>query len=270
MRLSILAENFTRSSNIIPEYGLSMHLATADVSILIDTAQGIGLFSNARTMGVDLAGLNMLALSHGHFDHTNGIANLLTFHGPMPIWAHPAVEAPHSRFVNGRKYFIGCHLNRAAVDLRPVTGRTEISRGVWAIEVPAERRDPQLVQNPAHLVLDGPNGLVPDPFEDDLSFVVEGNKGLTVLLGCSHAGVANILEEVSRLFNTRSFANVIGGMHMADQDEPFVLRVTDVLAGRFRVDAWRPCHCTGFHAAATLACRGQNVDWGYAGTALEL
>lgn len=270
MRLTILAENFTRSPYIVPEYGLSMHVATPDASILIDTAQGIGLFNNARTMGIDLAEIDMLALSHGHFDHADGVASLLKFHGPMPVWAHPAVEAAHYRFVNGRKYFIGCHLSRAAVDLRPATGKTEISRRVWAVEVPASRRDPQFAQNGAHLVLDGPDGLVPDPFEDEISFVVEGEKGLSVLLGCAHAGVVNILEEVSDLFGTRSFAYVIGGMHMADQDEPFVERVTGTLAGRFKVDSWRPCHCTGFHAAATLACRGQSVDWGYAGTTMDL
>ncbi len=270
MRLSILAENFTRSPYIKPEYGLSLHIATKDASILVDTAQGIGLFDNARTMGIDLAGLDMLALSHGHFDHINGVASLYTFHGPMPIWAHPAVEARHSRFSNGKMHFIGLHLNRAAVDLHYATGKTEIAPKFWALEVPANRRDPQLVQNAAHLVLDGPDGLVPDPFEDDLSFVVEGEKGLSVLLGCAHAGVVNILEEVSRVFGTRSFYTVAGGMHMADQDEPFIQRVAGALAGRFTVDAWRPCHCTGFRAAAALACHGQNVDWGYAGTFLEL
>lgn len=270
MRLSILAENFTRSPFIKPEYGLSMHLATKDASILFDTAQGIGLFDNARTMGIDLENLNFLALSHGHFDHVNGVASLLTFCGPLPVWAHPAVEARHARFKNGKAHFIGFHVNRAEVDLHPVTGQTELAPGVWAIEVPAERRDPGLVQNSSHLVLDSPNGIVPDPFEDDLSFVVKGEKGLSVILGCAHAGIVNILEEVSRVFGTHSFSYVVGGMHLADQKEDFIQGIVRELSGRFKVGAWRPCHCTGFYAAAALAGRGQNVDWGYAGTALDL
>lgn len=270
MRLSILAENSTRSPYIRPEYGLSIHLATKDASILVDTAQGIGLFDNARTLGVDLEKLDMLALSHGHFDHVNGVPQLLTLHGPLPIWAHPAVETSHSRLKNGKLHFIGFHCNRDNVDLRPVTEHTEIAPKVWALEVPAERRDPDLFRNPAHLVVNSPDGIVQDPFEDDISFIVEGEKGLSVVLGCAHAGVVNILEEASRVFGTRSFASVVGGMHLADQEESFVQRAVGALAERFKVESWRPCHCTGFHAASALAIRGQNVDWGYAGTILDL
>jgi len=270
MRLSILAENSTRSPFIRPEYGLSIHLATPTESILVDTAQGIGLFDNARTIGVDLEKLDLLALSHGHFDHVNGVPQLLTLRGPIPVWAHPSVGTSHSRFKNGKAHFIGFHVNLDSVDFRPATGHTEIAPKVWAVEVPAERRDPSLFKNPAHLVVAGPDGVEPDPFEDDLSFVVEGEKGLSIILGCAHAGVVNILEEVSRIFGTHSFACVVGGMHLADQDEVLVQRVVGALADRFKVDEWRPCHCTGFHAASVLACRGQNVDWGYAGTAMDL
>jgi len=80
----------------------------------------------------------------------------------------------------------------------------------------------------------------------------------------------NILEEVARVFGTRTFFTVAGGMHMADLGEAVVERITGVLAGRFSVHGWYPCHCTGFKAASLLASRGQNVDWGYAGTSIEL
>jgi 7,8-dihydropterin-6-yl-methyl-4-(beta-D-ribofuranosyl)aminobenzene 5'-phosphate synthase len=270
MRLSIIAENSTRSPFIQPEYGLSLHVSTGEASILVDTAQGMGFFANAGRMGIDLTALDMLALSHGHFDHVGGVASLYSLHGPMPLWAHPAVDGRHSRLKNGKVHFIGFHVNKAAIDFRPVTGQVEIASRFWALEVPMERRDPEFMKNPSHLVLDGPGGPIPDPFEDDLSFVVEGEKGISVLLGCAHAGVVNILEEVARVFGTRTFFTVAGGMHMADLGEAVVERITGVLAGRFSVHGWYPCHCTGFKAASLLASRGQNVDWGYAGTSIEL
>lgn len=270
MRLSIIAENSTRSPFIQPEYGLSLHVSTGESSILVDTAQGLGLFSNARRMGIDLAALDMLALSHGHFDHVGGVASLYSFHGSMPVWAHPSVDGRHSRMKNGRAHFIGFHVNKAAIDFRPVTGQLEIAPRFWVLEVPKERRDPEFMKNPSHLVLDGPGGPIPDPFEDDLSFVVEGEKGLSVLLGCAHAGVVNILAEVARVFGTRTIFAVAGGMHMADQGEEVVKKIVGVLAGQFSVGMWYPCHCTGFRAASLLASLGQNVDWGYAGTSIEL
>lgn len=270
MRLSILAENSTRSPFILPEYGLSLHVEVGGTSILIDTAQGIGLFPNAARMGIDLAKLDLMALSHGHFDHVGGVAPLYSFHGPMPVWAHPSVDARHSRKKNDRVHFIGFHLNRNAVDFHPVTGHLELAPRFWAVEVPRDRRDPEFMKNPPHLVLEGPDGLVPDPFDDDLSFVVEGEQGLSVLLGCAHAGVVNILEEVARVFRTRSFFTVVGGMHMADQDDAYVEKVVGALSGRFDVRKWYPCHCTGFQAASRLVAREQNVDWGYAGTSIDL
>lgn len=270
MRLSVLAENFTRSPFILPEYGLSLHVDLGETSIMVDTAQGLGLFANAARMGIDLKRLDMLALSHGHFDHVGGVAQLYSCHGPMPLWAHPAVDSLHCRLKNGKPHFIGFHLNKKAVDFRAVKGQVEIAPGFWALEVPADRRDPDFMQTPSHLVQNRPDGMIPDPFEDDLSFVVEGKKGLSVLLGCAHAGVVNILEEISRFFGTRDFAFVVGGMHLAGLEDLYLKKVAGILAGKFRVGHWLPCHCTGFRAASMLAMHGQDVDWGYAGTTVDL
>ncbi len=270
MRLSILAENFTRSPHFLPEYGLSIHFEVGGASVLVDTAQGQTFFTNAARMGIDLKGLDLLALSHGHFDHVGGFASLYSYHGGMPLWAHPRVEALHSRIENGGIHFVGFHLNRAAVDFHPVTEHVEISPNFWALEVPRERRDPDFMKNPPHLVENGPDGVNPDPFDDDLSFVAKGEKGLCVVLGCAHAGVVNILEEASRIFGTRRFSTVVGGMHLAAQDDAYLEKVSRVLAEKFDVDKWLPCHCTGFRAAAQLAMRGQDVDWGYVGTRVDV
>lgn len=270
MRLSILAENFTRSPYILPEYGLSLHLELGGSSVLVDTAQGRTLFPNAATMGIDLRKLDLLALSHGHFDHVGGVPSLFSYHGPMPLWAHPRVDALHARLREGKPHFIGFHLNWAATDFRPVTNHVELCPGFWGFEVPQTRRDPEFMKNPAHLIEGDAHGWIPDPFDDDLSFVAEGEQGLCLVLGCAHAGVVNILEEAARIFGTRTFATVVGGMHLADQGDEYLGKVAGILAEKFDVGRWLPCHCTGFQAAARLALRGQNVDWGYVGTSIEI
>ncbi len=271
MRLSIVAENCTSSPFFIPEYGLSMHLDLKGTSILVDTAQGIGLFPNATRMGIDLKRLDMLALSHGHFDHVGGFARLYSLCGSLPLWAHPKVDSLHCRLEGEETHFIGFHLNKAAVDFHPVQGHVAIAPGFWALEVPGERRDPDFIHTPPHLVQEVPGGeRTLDPFEDDLSFVVEGEKGLSVLLGCAHAGVVNILEEISRLFGTREFYSVTGGMHLAGIEDVYLEKIAKILAKNFVVRHWFPCHCTGFRAASMLAVQGQNVHWGYAGSVIDI
>jgi 7,8-dihydropterin-6-yl-methyl-4-(beta-D-ribofuranosyl)aminobenzene 5'-phosphate synthase len=62
----------------------------------------------------------------------------------------------------------------------------------------------------------------------------------------------------------------MGGMHLGDAPENYVEKVTAALAERFRVQLWRPCHCTGIHAAWRLASKAGNVEWAGVGTTLDL
>lgn len=271
MHLTVLVDNFCLFPDLAGEYGLSLHLADAGNNVLMDTGQGRSLFSNARVLGIDLLETDHLVLSHGHFDHAGGLSPFLTARGDIPIWAHPTLGLLHTRLVQGKGHFIGCHLNAGSVDLHPVTGLTRITETVWAVEVPEDRRDSQFLTRPDHLVIPGKDGQwKPDPFSDDISLVIKGENGLSVLLGCAHAGVVNIMEEISRQFKTRTFHAVVGGMHIGDGPDEFINRITDALVSRFTVSRWRPCHCTGFRAAAALAARAPDVAWAGAGTRLTL
>lgn len=271
MDLTILVDNLCMSSDLAGEYGLSMHLADAESRILLDTGQGLSLFPNSRLLGVDLEKIDHLVLSHGHFDHVGGAGKFLTARGKIPVWAHPEFTALHTRLVKGKGYFIGSHLNLDTLDLNPVNGLTRIVQNVWAVEVPMDKRDPLFLNRPKHLVIPGKDEKWElDPFSDDISLVVKGEKGLSVLLGCAHAGVVNILEAVSRHFNTRQFYTVAGGMHIGDSSDEFIQRVVDALVSRFKVSKWRPGHCTGFRAAAAIAAKAPDVSWAGAGTRLCL
>jgi 7,8-dihydropterin-6-yl-methyl-4-(beta-D-ribofuranosyl)aminobenzene 5'-phosphate synthase len=271
MRLTIVVENYTNRADLSPEYGLSIHVADGDASILMDTGQRDALFANAPLLGVDLPALQHIVLSHGHFDHVGALARLLMQTKAPVLWAHPAVMDLHSRFRRGRMTFIGCHLNREAVRFREITGLTRITENVFAMEIPAGVRNTEFVNTPEHLVVplaDGTTGT--DPFTDDISLVVRGSRGLSVILGCAHAGVVNILEEAARRFGAREFDTVVGGMHIGDAPDEYVDRVTDTLSQRFRVRRWRPCHCTGIRSAWKLASKAQDVDWAGAGTILDV
>jgi len=80
----------------------------------------------------------------------------------------------------------------------------------------------------------------------------------------------NILEEISAHFNTREFHSVTGGMHIRDQPPEFIEKLTTELTSRFFVEKWRPCHCSGFKAAWSLANKAADVCWAGAGMTLEI
>jgi len=272
MEVTVLVDNFSLLPSLEGEYGLSLYLGDEHGNILMDTGQGRALFPNAASLGLDLTAADHLVLSHGHFDHVGGAAKFLTAKGDIPIWAHPEFQTGHTRLLNNKSHFIGCHMNGMAIDHHPVTGLTQITDSVWALEVPADKRDENFLTRPSHLVVPaGNNGEWElDPFSDDISLVVKGQNGLSILLGCAHAGVVNILEEAARHFNTREFNCVLGGMHIGDSSPDFIERVVDALVERFSVSQWRPCHCTGFKAAAAIAAKAPDVSWAGAGTRLAL
>ena len=270
MKITVLVENFAGSWKMLAEHGLALLASDGLTSVLVDTGQGgDALFANMQTLGVSPGDIDHVVLSHGHFDHTGGLQKLLLRSRNVPVWAHPEIESAHNRMEDGFARFTGCHINRSGVDLRPVQGLTPVTDSLWAVEVPLEHRDPRFVNPPSRLVVPDGDGWKPDPFPDDISMVVKGERGLSVILGCAHAGVVNILEEVSSHFKTRDFHMVLGGMHLGDQADEFIDRITSELVTRFNVERWRPCHCTGLKALCALSAKARDVAWAAAGTILD-
>ena len=265
MKLTVLVDNLCGRQDLKAEHGLSFWLETGKENILIDTGQAGATLYNAPRVGIVLKNTDHLVLSHGHYDHTSMLGQILMEAGDIPVWAHPGIGCSHTRFKNERPYFIGCHINKESVDLRPIQGKTLIVDKVWALEIPMNKRDPEFFSPPKHLCLPSGDDWKTDSFEDDISLVVEGELGLTVILGCAHAGIVNILEEVASHFQTRDFYAVIGGMHIGEKSKEYASGVVYVMTTRFSVKQWVPCHCTGFLAAAELYRREQNVSPGKTG-----
>ena len=271
MKVTVIVENFASKAHLAAEYGLSLHIDAEGTSLLMDTGQRDALFINAPLLGIDLSKIDHIILSHGHFDHAGGLSRLLMKTRNPSLWAHDAFLDAHMRSRGGTSTFIGCHLNRESVKFHEIKGCTKICAGLYGLEIPLEERDPEFIHTPDHLVLSGEDGVLrKDPFRDDISLVAEGSSGLSIILGCAHAGVVNILEAAAKQFGTRSFDAVIGGMHLGDAPDEYVEKVTSALTSRFAVARWRPCHCTGIRSAWSLASKAGDVDWAGVGTVIDL
>jgi len=248
-----------------------MFLETPRGNLLFDTGMGWSLLHNASELNIDLSSVDQVVLSHGHYDHTWGLNQLLLRRGSIPVWAHDKFDSPHYSFRNMKRNYIGSSLDRTRLDLKLVEGITEITENVWAITLEEGERDPELLPVDSKLVIPGKDGtLEQDPILDDLSLLIRGSKGYTVILGCAHAGVVNILEKASRITGAREFYSVIGGMHMVSQSTLFIDRTVQALTGSFSVTKWRPNHCTGFKAALSLGKIVEDIEWACSGNTMEL
>ena len=92
MKWTVLTDNRTTDDHLITEHGLSILLETERHRILLDTGASDVFLRNAETLGVDLQNVDYLFLSHGHSDHTGGLAHFLNInHQARVIVAQEAV-----------------------------------------------------------------------------------------------------------------------------------------------------------------------------------
>ena len=186
----------------IGEWGFAALVEADGHRLLFDTgARPETVLANARELGIDLAGVTDVVLSHHHGDHTGGLLTLRRAlsktnpagalaglcrprHLPVPAGADGgesnetiALKAPYE--ATG---------GRSSRSRRP----TEIFPGAW-LTGPVPRDHPERNWSGRAQVRTA-EGLVEDTIPEDMSLVLDTERGLVVVTGCGHAGVINTLE----------------------------------------------------------------------------
>jgi 7,8-dihydropterin-6-yl-methyl-4-(beta-D-ribofuranosyl)aminobenzene 5'-phosphate synthase len=258
LRITVLADNSVGSRDLLAEHGLSMLIEADDRRILFDTGQGKVLLHNLAALDVCLAPLDAIVLSHGHYDHTGGLAAALQKADPSFIYMHPAaLTRKYAKREHAPHRFIGiptpCREALDTVRARIVwtQSATEIVPGVWCTgEIP---RVHAAAPTGGYFFLDE-KCREPDPLADDQALVVETTRGLAVVAGCAHAGVTNTLDQVSKLTGRDEILALAGGLHLGQASYEQLEEAGNAI-GRRNVQVLAPCHCTGAGAQAYLRHR---------------
>jgi len=256
-RITILCDNAVGPlAGTLGEHGFAALVEPAGGEpLLFDTGQGLTLLHNAKRMGRDLAAVNRVVISHGHYDHTGGLLPLLQEHGVKTIFADERIFTPRYRLKdNGACYPIGMPFTRTELELSGAifdlsADFREVAPGMFLTG--AVPRVTAFEKGDQGLYCDC-SGQEPDMTPDDQSLLLETGKGLVVLLGCCHAGLVNTLEHIALLTGRRDFYAVVGGTHLGfcsqEQLEKSVAAVR-----KFGIRKLAVAHCTGFVASARLA-----------------
>jgi 7,8-dihydropterin-6-yl-methyl-4-(beta-D-ribofuranosyl)aminobenzene 5'-phosphate synthase len=76
-RITILCENSVGRRVGSGEHGFSAFIETNQGNYLFDTGSGHSIVSNSLVLRKDLRTVNKIFLSHGHYDHTGGLPEVL-------------------------------------------------------------------------------------------------------------------------------------------------------------------------------------------------
>lgn len=253
-RITVLVENTATGQALLAEHGLSFWVEHKGHRILFDTGQGYVLKHNALRLNIALETAEAVVLSHGHFDHTGGLADVLDVKSPPALYLHPAALASrYARRPDGTAREIGMPQRcMAAVQKSAIPvwteSPTEICEGVYATGSVPQVTDFEDAGGP---FFEDCAGRCPDIFPDDQALFFATQRGTVVILGCAHAGVINTLKYVQTLTDNRPIHTVIGGMHLVSASAERMDRTVDELRS-LGIKRLMPAHCTGFPAMARL------------------
>ena len=225
-------------------HGLSLFIR-AEQNILFDAGPSDMILDNAALMGLDLNSVEWIALSHGHWDHGDGLASLGGRIGKTKLIAHPAVFTDRHKPTGE---FNGICLSQeemaARFDLKLSKGPRQLTPTVYFLGQIPRSNEFEAVSTPFYK-MDGQNK-APDFLEDDTALAVKTDRGCVVIAGCAHAGICNICEHAKAVTGQDRLYMVLGGFHLLAPGEQLD-RTVDYFKAQ-SVDRLLPMHCTGFDA----------------------
>lgn len=217
MKLTLIAEGSTKWQRFVRRWGVSFLL---DDEILFDAFGRTDIFKqNLYKFNVDIKQIKTVILSHEHWDHINGFKYLKENQKEMTVYI-PA----------GFNQKIKETLSSPTIKLIETNKITQIKENVYISETLC--------------------GLLHGHEICEQALVVKTDNGLSVICGCAHPGIDNIVRKIQTDFKA-NVHSLIGGFHLKDNIDEVNSHIIKNLqeAGVKRII---PMHCTGKRAVETI------------------
>lgn len=255
MTITALVEN-TSACGLPVEHGLCLHLALEDGRrVLFDMGQTDLLLANAEALSIDLGQVDIVVLSHGHYDHGGGLKAFLGVNGHASVYVHDKAFRPHySLRADGMRYIgMDTTLHASAHLVFRGDGPGEIApsltlfggvRGLHSIP-------------PGNKFLYGPSEGERDAFADEQNLIIREGKNIVLLAGCAHAGISNIMDRATEICGTPP-THVLAGMHLSksglapEREQEYIERLASHLLS-FPGTQYYTMHCTGVEQFGRLS-----------------
>jgi len=239
------------------QHGISFLIEVTNGSmrrrILFDAGQsGKPILHNMKNLKLDPKEIDMIFLSHCHYDHTGGLVEILKAVGKkVPVVAHPNIF---------RRNLVK-EENLRHVGIKETKEETEKYGAEWILdsqprklmegiittgEIPKEERVDfeKEVTLGLYTIEDGM--LIRDEMLDDISLVIQTGEGLVIVSGCSHAGIVSITNKSKQITGNLKVKAIIGGYHLIDaEDERIKKTVMNLKELEVKIYTG---HCTGLRA----------------------
>lgn len=258
MKLTTLIENHASRRDLKAEHGLSFLIEDGNYRILFDAGNSGAVWDNGKKLGILPETITCAVLSHSHYDHAGGIMEGISRGLSCPLVVGDGFFEEKYRISDQSAYtytYLGCGFSRGEAEkafekVQVCQELLQISPNCWAAGRFKQRNLWEELSKRFVKQKDGQ--MIPDSFEDEICLVLmlPDQKSIGVVVGCSHPGIVNILENVTERFPDRRLAFVAGGIHLKDRDEEYQRRTLDELY-RLGAENLYVNHCSGLELSGT-------------------
>ncbi|HUA54419.1 MAG TPA: MBL fold metallo-hydrolase [Candidatus Sulfotelmatobacter sp.] len=264
------------------EWGLALHIESRKGQdrrrYLLDFGFTPDVYANnLEILKIDVAQIDALIISHGHFDHVGGLMGFLEtsrarmrkslrlYTGGEDDFCYRYQRGPDGSFTN-----FGTPLDRAklkAMDVEAVLSEAPVVMEGHAFTtgvVPRASIEHVLPNTwVAHGIRDGlgcapsaylshhftPEELSGQPVPDQhwhehATCFRLGDRGLVVISSCGHAGIVNTLRRAQQVSGVEKIYALVGGFHLAPAPDDYLRAVMTELK-TFDLEHVMPMHCSG-------------------------
>jgi len=285
----ILFDAFSRDTALTKGWGFSCLIEYNGKNILFDAGSNADLFKqNVIQLGIDLKKVDVVIVSHAHYDHLNGLDYLLSINPKVKIYF------PNDIFWGAQTVFNATGQDSSVKDSLPVSLRYFDGKSdIFTVEQSGGRflhANIEFVKDFREILPGGrliptkakymgyfskyPKSFTPGNFNEanedvklnnlpELSLSLTTDKGEVLFTGCSHSGVENIIQET--ILKTGSKIDLLlGGFHLLPFDRIETNKICSMIKNDLKVRKVAPGHCTG-HLAFKILSDLYKANFIYAG-----
>jgi 7,8-dihydropterin-6-yl-methyl-4-(beta-D-ribofuranosyl)aminobenzene 5'-phosphate synthase len=209
--------------------------------LLFDTGQSNLFLKNAGSMGIDVDHFDCIILSHGHFDHGDGLQYL----SGGKLICHPGCFVNRYRKADHTSIGLACSQKELAGKFTLITSTSPYQitpKIIFLGEIP---RVTDFESKTTSFILEGG---MPDYVMDDSALTLMLDDGIFVITGCGHAGIVNTLEHAKKITGLNTISGIMGGFHLKTDNRQ--TRETIRYIKENHIKHVYPSHCTDYPALA--------------------
>jgi len=272
IQLTVVVDNHSHREDAPGEHGLCLHLRAGEQVVLFDAGRSDLATTNLRSLHLDSIPPSWVALSHGHYDHTTGVAALLAMFPSAKLSYHPQLTEPKWILDEGEQWRYGgvptSFHDLGAKYLQPTENSIELVDGIMTSGSIVGDHARSFVRG--RFFCNATGHTVIDAFPDEQVLLVQTDKGLSIISGCMHTGLEATLCKARELFPNMPFYALVGGLHLEGAGLERCKAILKIFH-EHQFQKIMPLHCSGNTFVEYLSSHAPDIfEQGFVGASIEL